>query len=154
MVLECNEGKVTGQEDGSCRGEGGLKEERVQFCSPLSVCSLSYSASRRRVWPNILTTNHIQEQACPFFRKVVFPSNALCLCLQTAVAGSLQQLTAPAVQSWSKENHHKPKQFFFCPFMSIQVVSRASPGPLRYVTNSPGFLLASSALAYWEYLNY
>lgn len=108
MKAKYSSGRLLLQRGG--RAKGGINSALL---SSASVCSLSYSASRSRIWPNIFTTNYIQEQACPLFRKVVFPSNVICLCLQTALAGSLQQLTAPAVHSWSKESHHKTKQVFF-----------------------------------------
>lgn len=155
MVLECNEGKVQFRKIAFAEGRGWRKEEFKVLLSSTSLCSLSYSASRSWICPNVFTTNYIQEKTCPLFWKVIFPNNVVCLCLQTPLAGSLEQLTASAGQSWSKENHRKTKKFFFfCPFLSIQVVSRGFPGSLRYMINSPGFLLASSVLAYWEYLNY
>jgi len=81
-------------------------------------------------------------------------------CLVFVPPDSMSGVPAAAHRSGRPElEQGKPPQnetslFFFCRFLSIQVVSRGFPGPLRYVINSPGFLLGSSALAHWEYLNY
>lgn len=143
------------QEESVFRGEGGLKEELIELCSPRcqSAAFLTVPAGAES-GQNIHHQLHARARLSTFRESIVFPNHDLFVCASSQHEQGPCFSFCSCCPEGSKENCNKTEQFSFLPFLSIQVVCKDFPGPLQYMINSPGFLLASSALTYWEYLNY
>lgn len=142
------------QEECVFRGEGGLKDELIELCSPQcqSAAFLTVPAGAESA-QNIHHDLPARARLSTLQKGCI--SNSWPVCVPPAsMSGVPAAAAAPAVRRGARKTATKQNNSPFCPFLRIQVVSRGLPGPLQYVINSFGFLLASSALAYWEYLNY
>lgn len=118
------------QEESVFRGEGGLKEELIELCSPRcqSAAFLTVPAGAES-GQNIHHQLHARASLSTFQEGCISKSWPLCVCLQPAWAGSMFQLLLLLSRGGARKTATKQNNSPFCPFWAFRLFARISLGP-------------------------